>query len=118
VGDNPYVVVLTVLWVTGIVSGLLDNIPLTITMVPIVRTMLEATPIPNDILWWALALGACFGGNLTLIGASANIVSVGIAKQCNAHISFLEFAKTSVPVALLTLVVSSIYLCIYLWWSL
>ncbi|MDX9820663.1 MAG: SLC13 family permease, partial [Syntrophales bacterium] len=69
VGDNPYVVVLTVLWVTGIVSGLLDNIPLTITMVPIVRTMLEATPIPNDILWWALALGACFGGNLTLIGA-------------------------------------------------
>ncbi len=118
VGTNPYVMVLTVLWVSGIVSGFLDNIPFTITMVPIVRTMLEAMPIPNHILWWALALGACFGGNLTMIGASANIVSVGMAKQSRVHISFLEFARTSAMITLTTLVLCSAYLCAYLWLSL
>ena len=59
-GDNPYLMVLTVLWVSGIASGFLDNIPFTITMVPVVQMMLSESPIPNNILWWALALGACF----------------------------------------------------------
>ncbi|MBF0112061.1 MAG: ArsB/NhaD family transporter [Desulfamplus sp.] len=117
IGGNPYVMVLTVLWVSGIVSGFLDNIPFTITMIPIVRVMLEASPVPNDILWWALALGACFGGNLTMIGASANIVSVGIAKQCGVHISFFEFMKKSAMITIMTLTISSIYLCFYLWVS-
>jgi di/tricarboxylate transporter len=84
-----------VLWVSGIVSGFLDNIPFTITMIPIVRLILESNPIPNNILWWALSLGACLGGNLTMIGASANIVSVGMAKKFNQNISFLEFMKAS-----------------------
>jgi len=118
VGDNPYVIVLMVLWVSGIVSGFLDNIPFTITMIPIVKLMLESHPIPNDILWWALSLGACLGGNLTMIGASANIVSVGIAKRHNVHISFLEFMKLSVVITLITLVIASLFLSIYLWVSL
>ncbi|MCG8564177.1 MAG: ArsB/NhaD family transporter [Desulfobacterales bacterium] len=118
IGDNPYVMVLTVLWVSGIVSGFLDNIPFTITMIPIVRLMLEATPIPNDILWWALSLGACFGGNMTMIGASANIVSVGIAKQSKVHISFLEFMKASAVITLITLTIASIFLSLFLWVSL
>jgi Na+/H+ antiporter NhaD/arsenite permease-like protein len=118
IGDNPYVMVLTVLWVSGIVSGFLDNIPFTITMIPIVRLMLEATPIPNNILWWALALGACFGGNLTMIGASANIVSVGMAKQARVHISFLEFMKASATITILTLIIASVFLTSYLWLSL
>lgn len=118
VGDNPYVVVLMVLWVSGIVSGFLDNIPFTITMIPIVRLMLETTPIPNNILWWALSLGACLGGNLTMIGASANIVSIGMAKRSGVHISFLEFMKTSAIVTLITLCIASVYLCAYLWFSL
>ncbi|MBF0390248.1 MAG: ArsB/NhaD family transporter [Desulfamplus sp.] len=117
IGGNPYVMVLTVLWVSGIASGFLDNIPFTITMIPIVKVMLEASPVPNDILWWALALGACFGGNLTMIGASANIVSVGIAKQCGVHISFFEFMKKSAMITIMTLTISSIYLCFYLWVS-
>ena len=115
IGDNPYVMVLTVLWVSGIVSGFLDNIPFTITMIPIVRLMLESNPIPHDLLWWALALGACFGGNLTMIGASANIVSVGMAKQSGVRISFLEFMKSSAVITLITLAVSSVYLTVYLW---
>jgi Na+/H+ antiporter NhaD/arsenite permease-like protein len=118
VGDNPYVVVLMVLWVSGIVSGFLDNIPFTITMIPIVKLMLESNPIPNDILWWALSLGACLGGNLTMIGASANIVSVGIAKRHKVDISFLEFMKLSAVVSIITLVIASIFLTVFLWVSL
>jgi len=118
VGDNPYVIVLMVLWVSGIVSGFLDNIPFTITMIPIVKLMLESNPIPNDILWWALSLGACLGGNLTMIGASANIVSVGIAKRHNVDISFLEFMKLSAVVSIITLVIASIFLTVFLWMSL
>ncbi|GAB6144337.1 ArsB/NhaD family transporter [Desulfocicer niacini] len=118
IGDNPYVMVLTVLWVSGIVSGFLDNIPFTITMIPIVRLMLEVNPIPNNILWWALALGACFGGNLTMIGASANIVSVGMAKQAGVHISFLEFMKASAAITIMTLIIASAFLTLYLWISL
>ncbi|RJQ84508.1 MAG: hypothetical protein C4519_04850 [Desulfobacteraceae bacterium] len=113
-GDNPYVLVLMVLWVSGIASGFLDNIPFTITMIPIVRLILETTPIPHNILWWALALGACLGGNFTMIGASANIVSVGMAKRFRVEITFLEFMKFSLAVTIITLIVSSIYLLIYL----
>jgi Na+/H+ antiporter NhaD/arsenite permease-like protein len=118
VGDNPYVAVLMVLWVSGIVSGFLDNIPFTITMIPIVQLMLETNPIPNNILWWALSLGACLGGNLTMIGASANIVSVGMAKRFNQNISFLEFMRFSAVISLLTLTIASGYLMLYLWISL
>jgi Na+/H+ antiporter NhaD/arsenite permease-like protein len=80
--------------------------------------MLESNPIPNNILWWALSLGACLGGNLTMIGASANIVSIGMAKRSGVHISFLEFMKTSAVVTLITLCIASVYLCAYLWFSL
>lgn len=118
IGDNPYVMTLTVLWVSGIVSGFLDNIPFTITMIPIVRLMLETTPIPNDILWWALSLGACFGGNLTMIGASANIVSLGIANQSKVQISFLEFMKVGAMVTFISLIICSIFLTLFLWISL
>ena len=118
IGDNPYVVVLVVLWVSGIASGFLDNIPFTITMIPIVRLILESNPIPNNILWWALSLGACLGGNMTMIGASANIVSVGMAKKFNQNISFLEFMKASAVITIITLVIASVYLTIYLWVSL
>ena len=118
VGDNPYVIVLTVLWVSGLISGFLDNIPFTITMIPIVKLMLESTPIPHNILWWALSLGACLGGNLTMIGASANIVSIGITKKSGHEITFLDFARKSVAITLITLVISSAFLMLYLWISL
>lgn len=117
-GDNPYVLVLVVLWVSGIVSGFLDNIPFTITMIPIVEFLLESTHIPNNILWWSLALGACFGGNITMIGASANIVTIGMAKKFKQDISFLEFMKSSVIISLISLSIASVYLVLYLWISL
>ena len=114
-GDNPYVLVLLVLWVSGIVSGFIDNIPFTITMIPIVQTLLAAHPIPHFILWWALSLGACLGGNLTLIGASANIVSAGILLKQGHGITFSEFTRKSAPAALISLMISSLVLIAYLW---
>ena len=114
IGDNPYVIVLMVLWVSGIASGFLDNIPFTITMIPIIQLMLESNPIPNNILWWALALGACLGGNITMIGSSANIISVGIAKKHGVEISFIDFMKKGLIITLISLVLSSVYLLIYL----
>lgn len=118
VGDNPYLIVLMVLWVSGLVSGFLDNIPFTVSMIPIIDHMLQATPIPNNILWWALSLGACLGGNFTYIGASANIVTVSISKKFDQEITFLEFMKTGATVTLIALTVASLYLTIYLWISL
>lgn len=118
VGDNPYAAVLMVLWVSGVISGFLDNIPFTITMIPIIHLMLESNPVPNDILWWALALGACFGGNITMIGSSANIVSMGIAKKHGVNISFMDFMKTGMWVTLISLILASAYLMLYLWISL
>ena len=114
VGDNPYVIVLMVLWVSGIASGFLDNIPFTITMIPIIHLLLESNPIPNNILWWSLALGACLGGNITIIGASANIGSVGIAKKSGVEISFIDYMKKGIIVTLISLVIASIYLVIFL----
>ena len=115
VGENPYVMVLTVLWVSAVVSGFLDNIPFTIAMIPIVELMTANTPVPHNIMWWALSLGACLGGNFTYVGASANIVSVGMARQANVHIRFVEFMKASVMITLITLMLSSAFLMIYLW---
>ena len=116
VGDNPYVVVLVVEWVAGIASGFLDNIPFTITMIPIIEIMNEANPHFHNLLWWALALGACLGGNITIIGASANIVSIGIAKKYGVKISFLDFMKFGAVISLISLTIASLYLslCIYI----
>ena len=110
VGDNPYVVVLVVEWVAGIASGFLDNIPFTITMIPIIEIMNEANPHFHNLLWWALALGACLGGNITIIGASANIVSIGIAKKYGVNISFLDFMKFGAVISFISLTIASLYL--------
>ena len=110
IGDNPYVIVLVVEWVAGIASGFLDNIPFTITMIPIIEIMNESNPHLQNILWWALALGACLGGNITIIGASANIVSIGIAKKYGVNISFLDFMKFGVVISLISLSIASLYL--------
>jgi Na+/H+ antiporter NhaD/arsenite permease-like protein len=114
IGHNPYAMVLTVLWVSGMVSGFIDNIPFTIAMIPIVRLMLESQAVPHDILWWALSLGACLGGNLTIVGASANIVSCGIAKKYGYAITFFEFMRTSVVATIISLVLSSLVLMVYM----
>jgi Na+/H+ antiporter NhaD/arsenite permease-like protein len=104
--------VLVVQWVSGIVSGFLDNIPFTITMIPIIEIINGANPEFQNLLWWALALGACLGGNITIIGASANIVSIGIAKKAGVSISFIEFMKLGAVISFISLLIASLYLII------
>jgi Na+/H+ antiporter NhaD/arsenite permease-like protein len=106
---------LTVLLVLGIsapVSGIIDNIPYVATMAPVVSHLVSAMPgqAHSNAVWWALALGADFAGNLTAVGASANVVMLGIAKQAGAPISFWEFTRKGVVVTVLSVGLSALYL--------
>lgn len=108
---NLTVAILMILWVSGIASAIVDNIPYTATMLPIVAFLNKTIPgAETGVLWWALALGACFGGNGTIIGASANVVTTGIAEKAGYKISFGQFAKEAAPITTVSLIISSIFL--------
>jgi Na+/H+ antiporter NhaD/arsenite permease-like protein len=109
------VAVLMVLWVSALASAAIDNIPFTATMLPIIAFLNETIPgAESGILWWALALGACFGGNGTMIGASANVVTVGLAEKAGYHISFLYYMKACFVPMLITVVLASFYLVFFM----
>ncbi len=109
------VAVLMVLWVSALASAAIDNIPFTATMLPIIAFLNESIPgAESGILWWALALGACFGGNGTMIGASANVVTVGLAEKAGYHISFLYYMKACFVPMLITIVLASFYLVFFM----
>ncbi len=90
---NLTVAVIMILWVSAIASAFIDNIPFTATMLPIVAFMNQSMGVPNNVLWWALSLGACLGGNGTMIGASANVVTVGMAEKAGYRVSFMDYMK-------------------------
>jgi Na+/H+ antiporter NhaD/arsenite permease-like protein len=104
-----FAVVLLVL-VSGVLSAVVDNIPYVATMAPLVRELAAAMPGETTVLWWALALGADLGGNATTIGASANVVVLGVAERSGARISFMEFLKYGSVVTVVTLGISLLYL--------
>ena len=111
--DNLLWLALIVLWVSGIASMILDNIPFVTVMIPVIFGIQgHMAGVDTSILWWALSLGACLGGNGTLIGASANVVSVDLANKDGVHISFIEYLKFSLPLTLGILGLCSIYLYI------
>lgn len=121
-GTQLTVAILLLLWVSAIASAFIDNIPYTATMVPVVLVM--AQPIANggelglalQPLIWALAFGACLGGNGTLIGASANVVTAGMAEEEGYKISFNEFFKTGFPIMILTTAIVTLYcMLVYVW---
>jgi Na+/H+ antiporter NhaD/arsenite permease-like protein len=103
---------LIVMWGSAFASGVIDNIPFTATMIPVIQElgrtegMTEAELRP---LWWALAIGADFGGNATLIGASANVVVAGMSERAGQKISFLKFMAYGIPVTLISLAVATPY---------
>jgi Na+/H+ antiporter NhaD/arsenite permease-like protein len=102
-----------ILWVAAIMSAFVDNIPFTATMLPIVAYLSNVIPGAENTLWWALALGACFGGNGTIIGASANVVTMGIAESRGYRISFIGFMKTAFPFMIITILVAHAWLLIF-----
>jgi Na+/H+ antiporter NhaD/arsenite permease-like protein len=99
---------LLLLWMSGVTSGIVDNIPYTATMVPSVQELGRSMPV--EPLWWALALGACLGGNATIVGASANVIVAGLAERAGYPISFGTFLKYGLIVTLQSLLIASIYL--------
>ena len=101
-----------ILWVSAIMSAFVDNIPFTATMLPIVAYLSTVIPGAENTLWWALALGACFGGNGTIIGASANVVTMGIAESRGYKISFIGFMKTAFPFMIITIIIAHAWLLI------
>ncbi len=103
---------LVVIWGSGLASGVVDNIPFTATMIPVIKDLAEAEGLSEAqtrSLWWALALGADYGGNLTLIGASANVVVAGMSERAGRRISFLKFLLYGIPVTLVSLVIATLY---------
>lgn len=99
-----------ILWLSAISSAFVDNIPFVATMIPLIKTMGQLGGLTNLApLWWSLSLGACLGGNGTLIGASANVVVAGIAEKNGVPISFWGFTKKAFPLMIVSIVISSVY---------
>lgn len=99
-----------ILWLSAIASAFVDNIPFVATMIPLIKDIGAMTGIPVLPLWWALSLGACLGGNGTLIGASANVIVAGIAERNGYSFTFIEYTKVAFPLMLLSIIISHVYI--------
>ena len=112
-GGNLTTAIILVLWVSAIASAFIDNIPFTATMLPIIAFLNQTIPgAESGVLWWSLALGACLGGNGTMIGASANVVTVGLAEKAGYHISFMTYMKACWWPMMITVTIAMVYLLI------
>jgi Na+/H+ antiporter NhaD/arsenite permease-like protein len=111
-GGDFNVTAVAILWASAILSAFIDNIPFVATMIPLIKSM--GPSLGGDAalrpLWWALSLGACLGGNGTLIGASANLVVAGLADRAGIAFRFIEFLKIAFPLMLISIVISHAYL--------
>ena len=103
---------LAILWASAVLSAFIDNIPFVATMIPLIKAMGptfggEGALLP---LWWALSLGACLGGNGTLIGASANLVVAGLSERAGTTFRFVEYMKVAFPLMLMSIVICHVYI--------
>ncbi len=110
-GGDVFVTMIVLVFASAVISSFLDNIPFVATMLPILLSM-EASGMDVTPLWWAVSLGACLGGNGSLIGASANVVLSDISKKNGHPITFAQFTKVGFPVMMLTVVIAALYLVI------
>jgi len=100
-----------ILWLSAIASSFVDNIPFVATMIPLIEDMGRLGGMTDlNPLWWALSLGACLGGNGTIIGASANVVVVGMAEKQGYKWTFVSFMKVAFPLMIVSILISSVYL--------
>ena len=108
------VTALAILWVSAIASAVVDNIPFVATMIPVIKSMAPTFGGSEHLmpLWWSLALGACLGGNGSLVGASANLIVAGFAERAGHRIRFLPFMLMAFPMMLLSIGIASIYVYI------
>ncbi len=111
-GGDLSATVLLVLWVSVLLSGIVDNIPYATAMIPVVREMSQSMGIANGAsnpLWWALVFGADLGGNLTVVAASANVIVAGIARREGIEIGFWEFLKYGAPITFASVLIATVY---------
>jgi Na+/H+ antiporter NhaD/arsenite permease-like protein len=108
-GGNLPIATMGILWFSAIASAIVDNIPYTATAIPIIERLI-AGGLDGAVLWWALALGACLGGNLTIVGASANIVVANLAARDGHPITFMQFFRYGLGVVIASLLISTAYL--------
>jgi len=108
-GDVPKTAML-ILWLSGLLSGVVDNIPFVAAMIPVILEFQEYGMTNLDPLWWSLALGACLGGNGTLLGASSNLVVAGLAAKAKENVNFVEFIKIGIPIVVLSLLICTVYI--------
>ena len=107
-GGNLTLTSILLLWLSAIASGIVDNIPYTATMIPVVKSLGQAMPVGP--LWWSLALGACLGGNSTLVGASANVIVASIAERSGHPISFRYFLRYGLLTSVMSLLLATGYI--------
>ncbi len=109
---NVFITCMAILWGAAILSAFLDNIPLVATMIPLILAMEAQTGVVIMAYWWALALGACLGGNGSLVGASANVVVAGIMEKRGDKMTFGDFLKIGFPFMIVSVAISTIYLIV------
>ncbi len=110
-GGDMTLTAMAIIWVSAIFSAIVDNIPFVATMIPIIQSMSSTFGGPEQLmpLWWSLALGACLGGNGSLVGASANLIVAGFAERAGYRIHFLRFMLIAFPLMLVSIVIASLY---------
>ena len=101
-----------IVWFSGVGSAIADNIPFTAAMIPVVQELQHGQSMGDDSYWWALAIGACFGGNATIIAAAANVAAAGMAARAGTPIGFMQFLKIGVPATLVSLLMGTAYVAI------
>ncbi|MHB1192076.1 MAG: ArsB/NhaD family transporter [Longimicrobiales bacterium] len=101
---------LLICWMSAVLSAFIDNIPYVAVSIPLIHQLAPTLPGDTEVLWWALSLGACLGGNATVVGASANVTTVGLAEKEGVRISFVQYSKFAAPIATLTVVIASLFL--------
>ena len=102
-----------ILWGSGIISGIIDNIPYTATMAPMIAQMQNVMEAEYAYpIWWCLSLGTCLGGNLTIIGAAANVIVSENAAKEGHPIGFMKFLAYGIPIVLISLLISTAYIYI------
>ncbi len=110
---NLFITTMIILWVSAIASAFLDNIPFVATMIPLVKGIGAMSAMNITPLWWALALGACLGGNGSIVGATANVVVSGMLEKHGNRISFVDYLKIGFPLMIVSVAISSVYLIVF-----
>jgi Na+/H+ antiporter NhaD/arsenite permease-like protein len=113
-GDNVGLLAMIILFSSSIFSAFIDNIPFATTMIPVIQNIGTLTGMPTDPLFWALALGACIGGSGTIIGASCNLVVIGLAEHNGIKISFGQYFKYAFGMMILAILISAVYLYFFI----